>query len=133
MLKNKIKKKSLKINIIPLIDIIFLMLVFFMLATNFKKTKEINFSIDRNISSSTDMKKVLFISLRNDEKFSINDNQISSENFETEFQNLWKSKNFDQVVLLNDQISKIEILISTIDILKKNNVENISFADDFNK
>ena len=36
-------RKKPKINIVPLIDIIFLMLVFFMLATNFERTKEVNF------------------------------------------------------------------------------------------
>ena len=45
MLKIEIKRQSLKINIIPLIDIIFLMLVFFMLATNFDKNKQISFSV----------------------------------------------------------------------------------------
>ena len=43
MQKFKIVKKN-KVNIIPLIDIIFLMLVFFMLATNFSKDKQISFS-----------------------------------------------------------------------------------------
>ncbi len=133
MLEHKIKKKNLRINIIPLIDIIFLMLVFFMLATNFKKTKEINFSIDKKISSSTNAEKVFFIYLKNDKKFSINNKEILPENFEKEFNNQWKSEKFDQVVLLNDKTSSIDSLISTIDILKKNNVKNISFANDFKK
>ena len=51
------KKKNLKINIVPLIDIIFLMLVFFMLATNFDKSQEINFSIDKNLNSSKEDNK----------------------------------------------------------------------------
>ena len=37
----KTEKKNSKINIVPLIDIIFLMLVFFMLATNFDKSNQI--------------------------------------------------------------------------------------------
>ena len=40
------KKKNLKINIIPLIDIIFLMLVFFMLATNFTRNHEVSFLVN---------------------------------------------------------------------------------------
>ena len=41
------EKKKIKINIIPLIDIIFLMLVFFMLATNFYEKRNMEFSIDK--------------------------------------------------------------------------------------
>ena len=49
-----IKKKNIKINIIPLIDIIFLMLVFFMLATNFSEKKEISFNLKKNIEILND-------------------------------------------------------------------------------
>ena len=44
------KKNKLKVNIIPLIDIIFLMLVFFMLATNFSEDKRIDLSIQNNLA-----------------------------------------------------------------------------------
>ena len=50
------EKKKIKINIIPLIDIIFLMLVFFMLATNFYEKRDIEFSIER-ISENLNLKK----------------------------------------------------------------------------
>ena len=42
-----IKKKNIKINIIPLIDIIFLMLVFFMLATNFSEKKKLVLNLNK--------------------------------------------------------------------------------------
>ena len=51
------KKKSLKINIIPLIDIIFLMLVFFMLATNFTRNNEVSFSVSNQKQISNQQNK----------------------------------------------------------------------------
>ena len=56
-------KKKLKINIIPLIDIIFLMLVFFMLATNFSEKKELGFSIQKEIAELTAQQNNLIINI----------------------------------------------------------------------
>ena len=57
-----IQKKNIKINIIPLIDIIFLMLVFFMLATNFSEKKEISFKLKQKIETLNDDQENLLIS-----------------------------------------------------------------------
>ena len=45
---NNYRNKKQKINIIPLIDIIFLMLVFFMLATNFVKNEQVSLSVPKD-------------------------------------------------------------------------------------
>ena len=65
------KKRSQKINIIPLIDIIFLMLVFFMLATNFDINKEINFSVSnqKEISDNQNKEKIMLLYLKNNKVF----------------------------------------------------------------
>ena len=67
MTLNKIsKKKKLKINIIPLIDIIFLMLVFFMLATNFTRNNEVSFSVNnqKQISNQQNKDQLMILYLK---------------------------------------------------------------------
>ena len=125
------KKKNLKINIVPLIDIIFLMLVFFMLATNFDKSQEVNFSIDKNLNSSKKDNKILFIKLDKKKGYAINEKNISKNNFNKEVLKIWDPEKYNQVVILNDKESTIETLISTIEILKENNITNVNFADEF--
>ena len=68
MLKDQKKRNIQKINIIPLIDIIFLMLVFFMLATNFNKNNEISFSVNNNkqISNNQNKDELMILYLRNE-------------------------------------------------------------------
>ena len=70
-----IKKKNKKINIIPLIDIIFLMLVFFMLATNFSEKKEISFKLKQSIEILNDSQENLLIYIKNN-SFVINEESI---------------------------------------------------------
>ena len=66
-----LKKK--KINIIPLIDIIFILLIFFMLATNFRVKENIDFSITENITeiNNNQENKILEIFMKNNSEISI--------------------------------------------------------------
>ena len=124
-----IQKKSIKINIIPLIDIIFLMLVFFMLATNFSEKKEISFKLKQNIETLNDSQENLLIYIKNN-SFVINEDSIKNVNVEEKVLSYWNSKNYKNIIILNDKNSNLQKLILILDILKKNEIKNVSFADD---
>ena len=124
-----IKKKNIKINIIPLIDIIFLMLVFFMLATNFSEKKEISFNLKQNIEILNDSQENLLIYIKNN-SFVINKESIKKGNLEEIVLSYWNSKNYKNIIILNDKDSNLQELILILDILKKNQIKNVSFADD---
>ena len=124
-----IQKKNIKINIIPLIDIIFLMLVFFMLATNFSEKKEISFKLKQNIETLNDVQENLLIYIKNN-SYVINDDSIKNNNIEEKVLSYWSSKNYKNIIILNDKNSNLQKLIFILDILKKNEIKNVSFADD---
>ena len=124
-----IQKKNIKINIIPLIDIIFLMLVFFMLATNFSEKKEISFKLKQNIEILNDSQENLLIYIKNN-SFVINEESIKNVSLEEKVLSYWNSKNYKNIIILNDKDSNLQKLILILDILKKNEIKNVSFADD---
>ena len=122
-------KKKLKINIIPLIDIIFLMLVFFMLATNFSEKKELGFSIQKEIAELTAQQNNLIINIV-ENKYFISDKEIKPSLIEKELLSFWESKKFKNVVILNDNVSNLQELVFLVDLLNKNRIENFTFSDD---
>ena len=130
MQKIKTVKKN-KINIIPLIDIIFLMLVFFMLATNFNKDKQISFS--SNMSKETIKKEnsdsILVIKIKND-SYEVSDKNISLDEIEKNYFAQWDSVNFKKIVILNDNKSEFQFLISMLDLIKKYKIENVNFSNE---
>ena len=126
---HKINKKSLKINIIPLIDIIFLMLVFFMLATNFSERREVKFSIENKINTQSSDPKTINVFIKNN-KYFIDKKKVDKDLIESEILKLWESNNFKNVVILNDDTSEIEILIFLLDLFKKNQINEVTFAND---
>ena len=124
-----IKKKNIKINIIPLIDIIFLMLVFFMLATNFSEKKEISFKLKQNIETLNYDQENLIIYIKSN-SFVINENLIKNSQIEETVISYWNTKIYKNIIILNDDNSNLQRLIFILDILKKNQIKNVSFADD---
>ena len=130
MQKIKTVKKN-KINIIPLIDIIFLMLVFFMLATNFNKDKQISFS--SNMSKETIKKEnsdsILVIKIKND-SYEVSDKNISLDEIEKNYLAQWDSVNFKKIVISNDNKSEFQFLITILDLIKKYKIENVNFSNE---
>ena len=124
-----IKKKNIKINIIPLIDIIFLMLVFFMLATNFSEKKEISFKLKQNIETFNYDQENLIIYIKSN-SFVINEDLIKNSQIEERVLSYWNTKIYKNIIILNDDNSNLQKLIFILDILKKNQIKNVSFADD---
>ena len=124
-----IKKKNIKINIIPLIDIIFLMLVFFMLATNFSEKKEISFKLKQNIETLNYDQENLIIYIKSN-SFVINEDLIKSNQIEEKVLSYWNTKIYKNIIILNDDKSNLQKLIFILDILKKNQIKNVSFAND---
>ena len=121
MTLNKISKnKKLKINIIPLIDIIFLMLVFFMLATNFTRNNEVSFSVNsqKQISNQQNKDQLMILYLKKDKIF-YEDKIIKLKDLENKYFDDWNAQNFDKIVILNDKKSSIQVLLNLMDLIKK--------------
>ena len=124
-----LEKKKIKINIIPLIDIIFLMLVFFMLATNFYEKRDMEFSIEKNISENSELKETTLIKIQKNE-YIFENKKIEKEFLENQLLKIWNNEKSKKFVILNDKSSEVKTLIYILDILKKNKIKNVTFAND---
>ena len=131
MLKVQKKKNIQKINIIPLIDIIFLMLVFFMLATNFNKNNEISFSVNNNkqISNNQNKDELMILYLRN-EKIFLNEKVIELKTLENDYLKKWESIGFKKIAILNDKNTSFQTLIEILDVIKINKIKEVNFSNE---
>ena len=124
------KKKKLKINIIPLIDIIFLMLVFFMLATNFTRNNEVSFSVNnqKQISNQQNKDQLMILYLKKDKIF-FEDKIIKLKDLDNKYFDDWNAQSFDKIVILNDKKSSIQTLLDLMDLIKKHKIKSVNFSD----
>tara|TARA_B100001057_G_scaffold324005_1_gene324214 strand:+ start:87 stop:494 length:408 start_codon:yes stop_codon:yes gene_type:complete len=132
MLANRIErnfKKKNKVNIIPLIDIIFLMLVFFMLATNFEINDHVDITINNSGNSDKNEPKVLTIILKNNGGYKIDKKEISQSQIKFEIKSIWVNNKYEEVFILNQKNAIVQDLIFLMDILKSNKIDKIFFND----
>ena len=123
------KKNKVKVNIIPLIDIIFLMLVFFMLATNFSEDNRIDFSIQNTLAYDQKESKTLKIFISESGDYKIKNQVFSKEQIEKTIIKLKEDERFDDIHVFNEKNTIIQDLIFLIDLLKKNNINKVFFSD----
>ena len=125
------QKKQLKINIIPLIDIIFLMLVFFMLATNFTRNHEVSFLVNnkKQVTNQQNKDQLMILYIK-DNKIFFKDKSIELSYLENKYFENWSSQNFDKIVILNDKKSSIQTLLTLMDLIRKNQIKNVNFSDE---
>ena len=125
------QKKKPKINIIPLIDIIFLMLVFFMLATNFNKNFQINFEVgsQKEIIDKSINNNLMILRIKSD-KFYIEGKEINLKDLENKYLKVWDSLKIEKIIILNDKESSVQTLISLLDQIKKYKLDNVNFSNE---
>ena len=121
--------KKNKVNIIPLIDIIFLMLIFFMLATNFSQNEEIDLSINDSAITKGASTKTMYVIIKDSGKFIVDKKEYSKDNIEKTLLKNWNENKYDEIFILNEKNVNTQKLIFLLDILKKNKLTKIYFDD----
>ena len=120
------KNKNVEINITPLIDIVFLLLIFFMLATEFSDFKTIDMTtpIVRELNIKND--EPLLVELSSEGQIKINKILINYSNLEKQIKNFKKNQSDPQVMISTPEETEINILIKVMDAIRISGVDNIA-------
>ncbi len=123
----KNKQKSV-IDMIPMIDIIFQLTIFFMVATTFKITSGIELELPKAATVSDVTTTQLSVSI-------VNENQIMVGNASTNFSELplivadeAKKSPARSAIIYGDKNMEYNLLIEVMDILRKNGYDSIDLA-----
>lgn len=83
MLRTK-RDKDLDINITPLIDVVFLLLIFFMVSTTFQRESEITIELPESTGDVAESeKKVIEISIDNQGRYFVNQRRLKNSDVKT--------------------------------------------------
>ncbi len=69
-------KKSLNLSLTPLIDVVFLLLIFFMLASTFSRFSSLPLSVNSGQSQSETLKKFILIRIQKEGEVEINGQKV---------------------------------------------------------
>ena len=118
-----------KISLTPVIDIVFILLIFFMLATYFNKVGEVNMDMTKeSTSSSKEDIKLIKLLVRQDQTV-LNEGKVYDDNDLLTMINLAiKDATNYSIILTTENDVTYQRLLNLIGFLKNNEVSNVSIG-----
>ena len=122
----KKEKNFVSINITSLIDVVFMLVIFFMLSSSFNKSSiPISLPSSENSIQSSDTESIR-VTIWKEKIIFLNDSITSIKNLSSESQKLLTSLGTRNAVLYSDENVSLGFMISVIDELTKSGIENVS-------
>jgi biopolymer transport protein ExbD len=124
--------EELDVNITPLIDVVFLLLIFFMVSTTFDRQSELNIELPEASGEITESEKVeieIFIGATG--KFTINDNEIINTQIESLLRALREAAGNEsdpRVIIAADKDATHQAVMTAMDAARQMGFIHITFA-----
>ena len=130
----KKQKRNIDLNVAPLIDIVFLLLIFFMLTSEFTDFKTIDM-ISPNQSNTIIQESKLPIIINLSEKglIKIDNVNITLTDLPFTIKNKLKNSQNDKIIISTLNETKINLLINIVDTIRSLGIENIALITKENK
>ena len=122
-----LEEENSKINILPMIDIIFVILSFFIVSSLYLvKLETIPVNLPSAVNSNQEKDSLIVVTLNLDNRVFIDDKFIDISTLENEIRSKLKFSDYKKVVLRADRGIKYGKVVSILDILRK--IENIKIG-----
>ena len=121
------EKKNIEINVAPLIDIVFLLLIFFMLASEFTDFKTIDMVSPSQINKEINKSDLpIIIELSENGNININSKEVKFNELPGIINKKLNNKKDNKVVVSTANETKVNVLIKVVDTIRKLGIENIA-------
>ena len=124
------KKRNLEISITPMIDVVFLLLIFFMVTTTFNKNTALQITLPESGSKELVPRKLLVLSIDSKSQYYLNEQPLADNKLSTlDFSLASVFKDKDQVLVINaDALAPYQAVVNALDIAGRVGFVQITFA-----
>lgn len=128
-------RKYHSMDLTPLIDVVFLLLIFFMVATNFSKFSSMDIKVPKsnveNKNTTIETIEVLLnskkiLNIRITTNGFVENQEVVENNLNQKINDLLKASNNKNIILIADEVLDYGYIIKVMSILKEAGVEGIS-------
>ena len=122
------RSDPLEINLTPLIDVVFLLLIFFMVSTSFRLETQLNVELPEAASTSARVANPMVISISRDRIHAIDDRVLLKNDpisIESGIIQAIQSLSPDEIVLMADANTPHQSVVTVLDILSRAEVKNV--------
>lgn len=124
---SSLRKKSL-VNLTPLIDVVFILLIFFMLASNFTRWHTLELSVSKMSEIEIDQHSLSIVSISHDATYMLNDELMSLNGIISKLDIKVKNNYNHPIVIKPEKGANIQAMINILNPLQELAANNISIA-----
>ena len=130
MFKYQRKNNKAKLSIAPLLDMIFILLIFFVVSTTFSKLPGIK--VDRPEATMPDLlsSNNILIGISKEGDFYINKEKKSIDQIDKKLKLRFESNDTISVLIVADKASILQHTITIMDLCRRIGIENVSVAEE---
>jgi biopolymer transport protein ExbD len=122
------KRRKVIINITSLIDVLFLLLIFFMISSTFVEQPGMKLELPESKSSTAEKIKELILEINADQSMILNQEPVTLENLEQKFKDLLPSLEEKSLVLKADKSVPHGTVVKVMDLAKLSGIEKLIIA-----
>ena len=124
------KKRNLEISITPMVDVVFLLLIFFMVTTTFNKNTALQITLPESGSKELAPRKLLVLSIDSKSQYYLNEQPLADNKLSTlDFSLASVFMDKDQVLVINaDALAPYQAVVHALDIAGRVGFVQITFA-----
>jgi biopolymer transport protein ExbD len=126
------KKEELDVNVTPLIDVVFLLLIFFMVSTTFERQSQIDVTLPKaSINEPVKEDRTIEVTVNPEGVFFVNGQRVVNTQLATLKQAMLKVANGreDPPVIINaDRNAQVQSMVTVMDAARQLGFVHISFA-----
>ncbi len=128
MLETSLSKKS-KINILPLVDVIFFLLVFFMLFTSFRAAPEgLDMELPAAETVTEQTEESVIINVDEDGQYSLDGDILTLDEIRMEMEDLTAERDNVTVIISADRNTRYDYVVQVMDSLRQEGIYNLALA-----
>ena len=126
------KKEELDVNITPLIDVVFLLLIFFMVSTTFERQSQIDVTLPKaSINEPVKEDRTIEVTVNSEGIFFVNGQRVVNTQLATLKQAMLKVANGREnppVIINADKSAQVQSMVTVMDAARQLGFVHISFA-----
>ena len=118
-----------RISLTPIIDVVFILLIFFMLATNFQSFNQTDIKLSSEQASiSQSDKRIYLVEFNKDDEFKLNKETMSQKSIKNKILDGRTNDEEYMVVIKGDKDTEIQDVLNVIAYFKKNEINEITIG-----
>ena len=118
-----------RISLTPIIDVVFILLIFFMLATNFQSFNQTDIKLSSEEASiSQSDKRIYLVEFNKDGEFKLNKETMSQKSIKNKILDGRTNDEEYMVVIKGDKDTEIQDVLNVIAYFKKNEINEITIG-----